>query len=242
MKKNRVVKLCLSGCVLGFSLTSFLSGQEADLEIQIAAKKTIVAEKARVEASSETKKNLASLVESLVAEKPVAKKPQTNPYVRPDGRTRFKRYVKSTVGPFSLLGNAASAGITTATNEPEEWGKDGEGFARRFASNVGESVIQGTVIYGLDETLKLDSHFYKSKKRDVGSRFKNAMLSTVTARNTRGKRVLGVPRIVGTYSSRVIARETWYPKRYNYKDGLKSGSISLGFNAAFNLFREFILK
>jgi hypothetical protein len=64
----------------------------------------------------------------------------------------------------------------------------------------------------------------------------------VTARNENGKRVLGFPRIVGTYSAAVIARETWYPDRYTWKDGMKSGTISLGFNAAFNLVKEFVWK
>jgi hypothetical protein len=51
-----------------------------------------------------------------------------------------------------------------------------------------------------------------------------------------------VPNLVGTYASNVIANEVWYPDRYDWKDGLRSGTISLGFNAAFNLVKEFILK
>lgn len=175
-------------------------------------------------------------------EKTVVKLPQVAPYSRPDAGKRFKRYINSTVGPFALAADVAKAGYFTATNDPEEWGKDAEGFGRRFASNLGERAIQETTIYGLDEALKLDSHFYKSQKRDFSSKLSNAVISTVTARKENGKRVVGVPRIVGTYGSRVIAREAWYPNRYDYKDGLKSGSISLGFNAVFNLFREFVLK
>ncbi|MDX6443736.1 MAG: hypothetical protein QOH71_810, partial [Blastocatellia bacterium] len=44
------------------------------------------------------------------------------------------------------------------------------------------------------------------------------------------------------YTASVIAYETWYPNRYNYRDGLQSGTISIGTNALANLFREFILK
>ncbi len=167
---------------------------------------------------------------------------QTPTYTRPTAEKRFKRYVNNTIGPFTLLGIAASAGIQTAANEPEEWGKKAEGFGRRVASNFGRTVIRETAIYGLDEALKLDSHFYRSQKRDAGSRIKNALLSTVTARKSNGKRTIGVPRLVGTYAANVIAAETWFPKRYNYKDGLRSGTISLGINAAFNLFKEFIFK
>lgn len=163
-------------------------------------------------------------------------------YTRPNSERRFKRYVNGVFGPYALLGIAAGAGISTATNEPEEWGKKAEGFGRRVASNFGKNVIKETVVYGLDEALKLDSGFYRSQQRDTGSRVKNALLSTVTARKPNGKRVVGIPRLVGTYTSQIIAAETWYPSRYDYKDGLRNGTISLGINAAFNLFREFVFK
>lgn len=163
-------------------------------------------------------------------------------YVRPDKKIRLKRYIKRTVGPLSLARQAARAGFTTLTNSPEEWERTGEGFARRFGSNLGSNAIKQTTIYGLDEVLKLDSSYYRSPKKDFGSKMKNALLSTVTARNKEGKRVFGAPRIAGTYTASIIAREAWYPDRYDYKDGLRSGTISLGFNAAFNVFKEFFLK
>ncbi len=174
--------------------------------------------------------------------------PQTNqtqqisPYVRPTGKKRFKRYVNSVIGPVSLALNAANAGIATATNTPEEWGKNWEGFGRRFASNFGRGAIKQTTIYGLDEAFKLDSRFYRSQKKDFSSRMKNALLSTVSARKSDGKRVFGFPRIAGTYASHIIAFEAWYPNRYNYKDGFRTGTISLGVNAAVNVLREFIIK
>lgn len=168
---------------------------------------------------------------------------QTNgTYVRPNADKRFKRYVNGVVGPAALARSAATAGVSTAAGNPEEWGKNWSGFGRRFASNLGRGAIRGTTVYALDEALKLDSAFYRSRKKDFGSRFGNAVLSTVTARRPDGRRVVGVPRLVGTYAASVIAYEAWYPKRYGYRDGLRSGTISLGFNAAFNLFREFVWK
>ena len=172
----------------------------------------------------------------------VVPKQQNQTYVRPNADKRFKKFVSDTFGPFALLGNGVGAGFSTLSNEPEEWGKNWEGFGRRFASNLGRNVIQNTAIYGLDEALKLDSGFYRSKKRDVGSRVANAFLSTVTARKPNGKRTVGVPRLVGTYTGSIIAAEAWFPARYDWKDGARSGTILLGVNAAFNLVKEFILK
>lgn len=163
-------------------------------------------------------------------------------YQRPDSDTRKKRYINGLFGPFTVARQVAGAGISTWRNSPEEWGDRREGFGRRVASNFAKNTIKQTTIYGLDEALNLDSHFYKSKKRDFGSKFANALISPVTARTESGKRVIGIPRIGGTYASSIIAAEAWYPSRYNWKDGVKIGTISLGFNAAFNLVKEFVKK
>lgn len=163
-------------------------------------------------------------------------------YTRPDVKTRFKRYLNGMVGPIALAKQVAGAGIGTWRNSPEEWGGQWEGFGKRLASGFGKNLIKQTTTYGLDEALKLDSHYYRSTKKDAGSKIRNAVLSPVTARNTSGKRVIGVPKIVGTYTASIIAAETWYPDRYNWKDGVKSGTISFGINAAYNLFKEFVWK
>jgi len=163
-------------------------------------------------------------------------------YIRPDAKTRFNRFVIRAVGPFAIAGQVASAGISTWRNSPEEWGSHWEGFGRRVASGVGKNIIEQTAVYGLDEVLKVDSHYYRSRKKGVGARIRNALLSPVTARNRNGKRIIGVPRIAGIYGANIIAAETWYPDRYDWKDGMKSGTILLGIGAAFNLFKEFVWK
>lgn len=166
----------------------------------------------------------------------------TGTYQRPDPAERRANYLKSIFGPTALARVAATATWGTIRNSPEEWGKKAEGFGRRFASDFGKNVIKQSTIAGLDEVLEVDSRFYRSTKRDLKSKIGNALLSTVTARKPSGKRVIGVPRIAGTYISSVVAAEAWYPKRYDYRDGLRNGTISLGVNAAVNLFRELIKK
>ena len=173
---------------------------------------------------------------------PVTLKPTPQPYVRPDKKTRQKNYFKSMFGWNSLGRTVISSGYNTWRNNPEEWGTQWEGFGRRVASGVGKNVIKQTTIFALDESFKLDSKFYRSQKRNFGSKMKNALISPFTARTAEGKRVFGFPRIIGTYTASIIAAETWYPKRYNFFDGLKSGTFSLGMNAAFNMAKELFKK
>jgi hypothetical protein len=163
-------------------------------------------------------------------------------YTRPTSKQRLKRYGNSMFGPVALAKTVVSAGYSTWRNSPEEWKPTWEGFGRRFASGVGKNVIKQTTIYGLGEAFKLDSAFYKSEKKNVGGRLGDALLSTFVARKPDGTKVFGFPRIAGTYTSSIIAAEVWYPNRFDYKDGLKSGTISLGLNTAFNVFKEFFFK
>lgn len=166
----------------------------------------------------------------------------TAQYVRPSAKTRFNRYLGSMFGPVALGKRVVSAGWSTWRNSPEEWGPQWEGFGKRFASGTGKTIIKSTVQYGLEEAFKLDSSYYRSKNKSVGARVKNALISPVTARDENGKRVFGFPRIIGTYTGSIVAAETWYPDRYTWKNGLRSGTISLGMTAAFNLVKEFIWK
>ncbi len=175
-------------------------------------------------------------------DQPDSKMSATQVYTRPEPETRRKDYLKSIFGPVTLARIAAISAVNTFSNSPEEWGKSSKGFGRRLASNFGENAIKQSVTFGLDEALKVDSRFYRSKKRDLGSKVSNALLSVVTARNERGKRVIGIPRIAGAYVSNAAAAEVWFPKRFSYRDGLRDGTISLGINAAVNLFRELVKK
>ena len=163
-------------------------------------------------------------------------------YVFPTHGERFNRYLKSTVGPFRLAWSAGAAGIDQWRDHPEEWGQGMKGFGRRYASNLGQNAIHQTVTYGLDEAFGLDTGFKKSTREGFGGRLKDALLQNVTSRTKSGKRVVSVPRFAGAYSGAIISRETWYPERYSYKDGLRAGTGNLLTGFGINLLREFVFN
>ncbi|HKS08872.1 MAG TPA: hypothetical protein VJS13_04945 [Pyrinomonadaceae bacterium] len=166
----------------------------------------------------------------------------TQDYVFPSHDERFKRYLKSTIGPFSLVRTGVSAGLNQWNDSPEEWGQGMKGYGKRYASGFGRNAIQQTVTYGLDEAFHLDTGFERSKRDGFGARLKDALLQNVTSRTRSGKRVISAPRFVGVYTGAIIAHETWYPERYSYKDGLRSGSMTLLTGFGINLFREFVVN
>jgi len=163
-------------------------------------------------------------------------------YVFPTKGERFKRYINSTVGPFRLARTGVSAGLDQWSDNPEEWGQGMKGYGKRYASGLGRNAIQQTITYGLDSALNLDTGFQRSKRDGFFPRFKDALLQNVTSRTRSGKRVISVPRFVGVYSGAVIASETWYPERYSYKDGLRSGTSTILTGFGINLIREFVIN
>ncbi len=205
--------------------------------LQVFAQTEIALSSVKVEnADTSTDKAVS---ETLRSDLPII--PQQNNYVRPTADQRFKRYLNKTVGT-GLIGVGIGATFQQISNNPPEWEKTGKGFARRLGSNFGENAIQETVAYGIEETFKLDSKFYKSKKRDLGSRIKNGLLSGITARTPSGKRVFNPAPIIGTYTANLISTQVWYPKRFGYKDGLRQGTQSVGFSIGFGLLNEFLLN
>jgi hypothetical protein len=171
-----------------------------------------------------------------------AKQPTSEPYVFPTKRERFNRYVKSTVGPFTLVYTGALAGINQWRDNPEEWEQGASGYGKRYASTFGRNAIQQTVTYGLDSALGLDTGFKKSTRKGFFPRMKDALAANIMSRTRTGKRVISVPRLTGVYTGAIIAHETWYPSRYDYKDGLRSGTNSLLTGFGLNLVREFIIS
>jgi hypothetical protein len=191
--------------------------------------------------SAET--NGSATVESRPADaNQEANNPGSEPYVFPTKGERFNRFVKSTVGPFSLLYSGVTAGLNQWRDKPEEWEQGASGYGKRYASTFGRNAIQQTVVYGLDSALGLDTGFKKSARNGFFPRMKDALAANITSRTRTGKRVISVPRIAGVYTGAIISHEAWYPERYNYKDGLRVGTNTLLLGFGLNLVREFVIS
>jgi hypothetical protein len=175
---------------------------------------------------------------AFAQESPVTDQPDT---VRPDGAERFRNYLSDAVGPVILIETIAWAAAAQVSDTPPEWGGGARGFGKRYASLVGQGVIQESVAYALSEALVVDSHFHKSRKHGVFPRAGDALIQAVTSRRANGSRVVSAPLLAG-YAIGGLGMMTWYPDRYTYKEGLGYGGLALASRAAVNLIREFITR
>jgi hypothetical protein len=160
--------------------------------------------------------------------------------VRPAVAERFRNYVSDAAGPVILLQTIVWAAAAQASDTPPEWGGGARGFGKRYASLVGQGVIQESVTYALSEALVVDSHFHKSHKLGFFPRAGDALIQAVTSRRANGHRVVSAPLLAG-YAAGGLGMMTWYPDGYTSKDGLRYGGLALASRASVNLIREFIM-
>jgi hypothetical protein len=162
-------------------------------------------------------------------------------HVRPSGAQRFRNFVIDAAGPVVLVETIGWAGWAQANETPAEWGGGAKGFGKRYASLVGQSVIQESVTYAMSEALAVDSRFHKSDKHGFLPRAGDALLQALTSRRANGSRVVSAPLLAG-YAAGGLGMMTWYPDGYTYKDGLRYGGLALASRAGVNLIREFIMR
>ena len=167
--------------------------------------------------------------------------PNPSESVRPSASERFRNFLIDSAGPVVLAETIAWAVAAQVGETPSEWGGGAKGFGKRYASLVGQGVIQESVTYGLSEALAVDSRFHTSHKRGFFPRAGEALIQSATSRRADGGRVVSAPLLAG-YAAGGLGMMAWYPDRYTYRDGLRYSGLALASRAGMNLIREFIMR
>ena len=160
---------------------------------------------------------------------------------RPVAAERFRNFVFDTAGPVILVETVGWAAAAQISETPAAWGPGAKGFGKRYASLIGQGVIQESVTYGLSEAMAVDSRFHKSRKHGFFPRAGDALLQAVTSRRADGGRVISAPLLAG-YAAGGLGMMAWFPDGYTYRDGLRYGGLALTSRAGVNLIREFIMR
>lgn len=153
-------------------------------------------------------------------------------------RTRI--YKQALIRPYTLLGPALGAGIGQWEDEPPEWGPASDGYARRFASGVGRSVIAETIRFGFAAADGEDPRYHRSQESGVWNRARHVIAETFTSETVNGTRIPAYSRFAGVYGAAFISN-AWYPEsRATTGYALKRGSTALASSLGFHLFEEFV--
>lgn len=156
-------------------------------------------------------------------------------------RGQLDNYLRETIGPLAWTRAGVSAVIDQKRNDPAEWGQGGAAYAKRFASKFGQIAISNSVQYGLGSVLHLDTSYHRRGQGNLLSRFGYAVVSSVTALDDSGHRVLSPPAIAGPYAG-AWAATAWQPGPIRAYDVLRMGNRCVAAKAAVNILRELIFK
>lgn len=147
--------------------------------------------------------------------------------------------LESTFSPTAFLASSASAGINQWRDHPWEWGQGMAGYGRRFAYRFARHGVAQGIELGVGALLGEDPRYFRSNRNGVWSRTRYALRHTFIVAGNGGEERFAISRMTGHYGSAWIAN-TWLPARLTGPgDVILRGTISIGWDAARNLFSEF---
>jgi hypothetical protein len=162
------------------------------------------------------------------------------PAASPPHKEQFGEFVRSTIGPVPLMGEALGAAIGQWMNAPKEWGQGWDAFAKRFGSNLAYNGIRQTITYGGSLVLDEDSRYFASGRTGFWPRTRHALVSTFTARHTDRRVSFSYSSTAGVIGASAIS-STWGPDAWRGPGKIaKNAGISFASTAAFNVVREFL--
>jgi len=175
---------------------------------------------------------------------PAAQFPETAPphevLIHPHREQRDK-YLWGTFGPPGALEAALGAALGQVLNTPDEWGQTKTAFAKRFATEYGESAINATTKYVVARIRDEDPSFRPCACSGLQRRALHALVSPVSAyRFDDGRMQFSVARIAGTATSGAVSGSTWKPGGQNAGTVLGHVGLDLLSAAGVDLLREFV--
>ena len=166
--------------------------------------------------------------------------PAAAPYTPISNLDKFKYRIVESVELRGFAVAAVGASVEQVIHTPPEWGKGAEGYAKRYASTFGAAFTRQTLDYGMESMLHEDPRYFPLDGHSTKSRIWNALKQTFVTRTDSGDTTFAYGRIASAVATGQIAR-TWLPVSNNSAvDGLRTGGISIGIDAAVNLLYEFV--
>ena len=163
----------------------------------------------------------------------------TDPYVPISAAEKAKVFGRRIIAPSSFAKSAVTSGINQWQNEPPEWGQGMAGFGRRYGHKLANRGIENSIGFIVAAPLHQDPRYFLSGEIGLWKRTKHALGYTFMTRTDSGRRVFSVWRFAGNYGSQFVSN-AWRPERQtNVPDTLLRGTVSIGYDAASNLFKEF---
>jgi hypothetical protein len=155
------------------------------------------------------------------------------------GRQRLNWFVRSTIGPESLVAGMFTAGFGTAINRPQEYGPHWDGYAKRYGMRFTGISTGNAMEAGFGSLWGEDPRYFRATGQSFKGRIKNVVVMTFVARQDEGTNALAYARYIGITGNNFLSN-TW---RADSESGVGDACLrtALGFAGRMgsNAFAEF---
>lgn len=139
--------------------------------------------------------------------------------------------------------NVVFAGIGASFDQlrdrPGQWGEGWGPFAGRYASHLGQYVIQRSIMFPVQAIDHEDTRYFRSTRRSFKGRVGDAFLHTIWRHDDEGGMMPAYSEFFGDYGAAAVSR-IWWPENYHNKSSVFiAGSDTILIDAGINVFREF---
>jgi hypothetical protein len=155
-----------------------------------------------------------------------------------DGRLGW--FVRSTIGPRSLIAGLFSAGIGTASNSPHEYGTHWDGFGQRYGMRLTGVSTGNAIEASLGAVWGEDPRYFHTVNAPFGERAKNVADLTFRAYGPDGQRHLAYARLVATFGNNFLSNTWRVPSEADWQHAMIRSAEGFGACAVSNAFSEFV--
>ena len=139
----------------------------------------------------------------------------------------------------NLIFAGIGAAFDQARDRPGEWGQGWGPFAERYASHVGQYLIQRSIMSPVQAIDHEDTRYLRSTHTSPGARLGDAFLHTIWRRADNGGMMPAYSEFLGDYGAAAVSR-MWWPSHYHTGSAIFiAGSDTILIDGGINVFHEF---
>jgi hypothetical protein len=129
----------------------------------------------------------------------------------PSNNKRLEWAFRATLNPGRIAGTAFSSAISTANNNPEEFGPGWPGFGKRFGTRMFNRTVQNIAEVEVGSLWNEDPRYYPLGQGSFGRRFLHVLKMTVAVRRTDGSFAPAYARYIAVPSVSALSN-AWRPE------------------------------
>jgi hypothetical protein len=161
------------------------------------------------------------------------------PYVPLSLKSKTYLFAWRNIQPSSFGKSAFTAAIAQWQDTPAEWGQGMEGYGKRYGHRIANRAVESGIGLGVSALLRQDPRYYRNPGAGAGKRLWNALSQVVITRTDSGGKTFSAWRFAGNYGGQFVSN-AWRPERQRtFGNTMERGSISISFDVAANVFKEF---